>query len=94
VVEYRPLNSREQAASESEVVKCHEKKNAIEVALKTNKNFNKTFWFDNVFGQNASQRDIYVNAITPIGSYRAKKKKNPLRPFLAAWKTCIHASRH
>jgi hypothetical protein len=70
-----PLNGREQSGHESEVVKCHEKKNAIEVALKTNKNFNKTFWFDNVFGPVATQRDIYVDAITPIGTFSAELQK-------------------
>lgn len=62
------MSAREIEDGETEIVKCSEKRKTVEIALKMNKNYSKSFYFDAVFGPEATQRDVYQGAVAPIGS--------------------------
>jgi hypothetical protein len=82
----RPLNEREIEEKQTAVLICDEKSRTVSVQLKTNKNLQKTFSYDMVFGPTASQKDIYTSAIAPIGtllllSCRPRPRPRPLSFF-------------
>ncbi|KAJ4828706.1 Kinesin-like protein KIN-5B [Turnera subulata] len=59
----RPLSDEEQRANVPRVITCSEHKREVTVA---NKQVDRVFTFDKVFGPKAQQRSIYDQAISPI----------------------------
>lgn len=63
----RPLNDEEQRLNVPRVISCNEHKREVAVLQSVaNKQVDKVFSFDKVFGPKAQQRSIYDQAIAPI----------------------------
>ncbi|XP_010920785.2 kinesin-like protein KIN-5B [Elaeis guineensis] len=63
----RPLTDEEQRLNVQKVVSCNEQKNEVTVLQSlVNKQLDKTFTFDKVFGPKIQQRSVYDHAIAPI----------------------------
>ncbi|XP_074292339.1 kinesin-like protein KIN-5B [Silene latifolia] len=67
VLRCRPLSDDEQRTNPSKVIACHELKREVVVSQSvSNKQVDRVFTFDKVFGPKAQQRSIYEQAIAPI----------------------------
>ncbi|XP_055808512.1 kinesin-like protein KIN-5B isoform X2 [Solanum dulcamara] len=67
LVRCRPLNDDEQRINVPKAITCNESKREISVVQNVaNKQVDKVFTFDKVFGPKAQQRSIYDQAISPI----------------------------
>ncbi|XP_068341884.1 kinesin-like protein KIN-5B [Pyrus communis] len=63
----RPLSDEEQKLNVQKVVSCNEQKREVTVMQSlNNKQVDKLFTFDRVFGPKAQQKSIYEQAISPI----------------------------
>ncbi|XLR10658.1 hypothetical protein S83_038596, partial [Arachis hypogaea] len=63
----RPLSDDEQKSNVPKVVTCNENKREVTVMQTlANKQIDRVFTFDKVFGPKAQQRSIYDQAIAPI----------------------------
>uniref|UniRef100_A0A1U7WDR5 Kinesin-like protein n=1 Tax=Nicotiana sylvestris TaxID=4096 RepID=A0A1U7WDR5_NICSY len=64
---FRPLNDDEQRINVPKAITCNESKREVSVLQNVaNKQVDKVFTFDKVFGPKAQQRSIYDQAISPI----------------------------
>ncbi|ONK62329.1 uncharacterized protein A4U43_C07F2770 [Asparagus officinalis] len=61
---FRPLSDEENRVNVQKVLSCNEQRKEVVVLL--NKQAEKTFTFDKVFGPKALQRSIYDHAVSPI----------------------------
>ncbi|KAI5055738.1 hypothetical protein GOP47_0029259 [Adiantum capillus-veneris] len=59
----RPLNEDELRINVPQVILCNEARREVTIATKL---IDRTFTFDKVFGQQAQQKDLYGQAISPI----------------------------
>ncbi|KAK4377543.1 hypothetical protein RND71_003839 [Anisodus tanguticus] len=67
LVRCRPLNDDEQRINVPKAITCNESKREVSVVQNVaNKQVDKIFTFDKVFGPKAQQRSIYDQAISPI----------------------------
>lgn len=67
VLRCRPLSDEEQRTNVSKVIACNEHKREVTVLHSiSNKQVDRVFTFDKVFGPKAQQRSIYDQAIAPI----------------------------
>lgn len=67
VLRCRPLSDEEQRTNVSKVIACNEHKREVTVLHSiANKQVDRVFTFDKVFGPKAQQRSIYDQAIAPI----------------------------
>ncbi|XP_075103400.1 kinesin-like protein KIN-5B isoform X2 [Nicotiana tabacum] len=67
LVRCRPLNDDEQRINVPKAITCNESKREVSVVQNVaNKQVDKVFTFDKVFGPKAQQRSIYDQAISPI----------------------------
>uniref|UniRef100_A0A9I9CG39 Kinesin-like protein n=1 Tax=Cucumis melo TaxID=3656 RepID=A0A9I9CG39_CUCME len=67
VLRCRPLNDDEQKSNVSQVISCNEIRREVSVLQSVaNKQVDRIFSFDKVFGPKAQQRSIYEQAIAPI----------------------------
>ncbi|XP_020087658.1 kinesin-like protein KIN-5B [Ananas comosus] len=67
IVRCRPLNEEEQKLNIQNVISCNEQRKEVTVLQGlVNKQADKTFTFDKVFGPKSQQRSIYGHAISPI----------------------------
>lgn len=68
VLRCRPLSDDEQKVNVSRAVSCNEHKREVTVlqSLANNKQVDRVFTFDKVFGPKSQQRSIYDQAISPI----------------------------
>ncbi|KAJ4972271.1 hypothetical protein NE237_005370 [Protea cynaroides] len=67
LVRCRPLSDEEQRLNISKVISCNEQRREINVLQSiANKQIDRAFTFDKVFGPKAQQRSIYDHAISPI----------------------------
>lgn len=65
----RPLNDDEQRSNVPKVISCNEHKREVTVLQNiANKQLDRAFTFDKVFGPKSQQRSIYDQAISPIVS--------------------------
>eukprot|EP00249_Psilotum_nudum_P032391 c47840_g1_i1 orf=277-648(+) len=63
----RPFNEEEMRLKSLQVVSCNEHRREVTVNLNiANKQVDRTFTFDKVFGPQAQQRELYDQAIVPI----------------------------
>ncbi|EHA8586465.1 hypothetical protein COCNU_scaffold000429G000020 [Cocos nucifera] len=63
----RPLTDEEQRLNVQKVVSCNEQKNEVTVLQSlVNRQLDKTFTFDKIFGSKVQQRSVYDHAIAPI----------------------------
>jgi len=65
--DHRPMNSKEESNHETCIAKCNEFERTISIMNKSSKP--KAFKFDRVYGPNITQKEIYNDAITPIGVF-------------------------
>ncbi|XXG80985.1 hypothetical protein AAC387_Pa09g1723 [Persea americana] len=67
VLRCRPLTDEEQRLNVPKVISCNEQKREVTVVQSiANKQIDRAFAFDKVFGPKAQQRSIYDQAISPI----------------------------
>ncbi|MFS7935558.1 putative plus-end-directed kinesin ATPase [Helianthus anomalus] len=67
VVRCRPLNADEEKLHTPVVVTCAENKREVcAVQNIANKQIDRSFVFDKVFGPKSQQRDLYHSAVSPI----------------------------
>ncbi|CAL9196791.1 unnamed protein product [Musa hybrid cultivar] len=67
VLRCRPLNDDEQRLNVQKVISCNEQKNEVTVIQgMMNKQVDKTFTFDKVFGPKTQQGMTYVHAVAPL----------------------------
>ncbi|XP_072958976.1 kinesin-like protein KIN-5B isoform X2 [Typha angustifolia] len=67
ILRCRPLNDEEQKLNLQKVISCNEQSKEVTVLQSlVNKQVDRTFTFDKVFGPKAQQRSIYDHAISPI----------------------------
>nr|XP_009782178.1 PREDICTED: probable 125 kDa kinesin-related protein [Nicotiana sylvestris] len=67
ILQFRPLNDDEQRINVPKAITCNESKREVSVLQNVaNKQVDKVFTFDKVFGPKAQQRSIYDQAISPI----------------------------
>ncbi|XP_021745533.1 kinesin-like protein KIN-5B [Chenopodium quinoa] len=67
ILRCRPLSNDEQSSNPSRVVTCNELKREVTISHSVaNKQMDRLFTFDKVFGPKAQQRIIYDQAIAPI----------------------------
>ncbi|KAF3442909.1 hypothetical protein FNV43_RR16827 [Rhamnella rubrinervis] len=67
VLRCRPLSDDEQRSNVQKVIQCNEPKREVTVLQSlANKQIDRVFTFDKVFGPKAQQRSIYDQAISPI----------------------------
>ncbi|KAK4786082.1 hypothetical protein SAY86_002771 [Trapa natans] len=67
VVRCRPLNEDEQRARNPAVISCNEVKREVYTLQSiANKQIDKSFVFDKVFGPTSPQKDLYDQAVNPI----------------------------
>ncbi|CAL9127939.1 unnamed protein product [Musa acuminata var. zebrina] len=67
VLRCRPLNDDEQRLNVQKVISCNEQKNEVTVIQgMINKQVDKTFTFDKVFGPKTQQGMTYVHAVAPL----------------------------
>ncbi|KNA11537.1 hypothetical protein SOVF_134130 [Spinacia oleracea] len=67
ILRCRPLSDDEQSSNSSRVVTCNELKREVTISQSiANKQVDRLFTFDKVFGPKAQQRSIYDQAIAPI----------------------------
>ncbi|XP_047309222.1 kinesin-like protein KIN-5B [Impatiens glandulifera] len=67
ILRCRPLNEDEQRVNVPRVVTCNEHRREVNIIQSVaNKQVDRVFTFDKVFGPKAQQRSIYDQAITPI----------------------------
>ena len=63
----RPLSDEEQKSNVQRVISCNEQKKEVTVLQSVaNKQIDRVFTFDKVFGPKAQQRSIYDQAIAPV----------------------------
>ncbi|GAB2286050.1 Kinesin-like protein KIN-5D [Dionaea muscipula] len=67
IVRCRPLNEDEQRVNTPVVITCNELRREVFAAqLIANKQIDRTFQFDKVFGPTSKQKDLFDHAISPI----------------------------
>ncbi|KAI3991527.1 hypothetical protein MKX01_017146 [Papaver californicum] len=67
LVRCRPLSDEEQRLNIPKVISCNEQKREVNILQSiANKQVDRAFTFDKVFGPKAQQRSIYDHAISPI----------------------------
>uniref|UniRef100_A0A7N0SVL8 Kinesin motor domain-containing protein n=1 Tax=Kalanchoe fedtschenkoi TaxID=63787 RepID=A0A7N0SVL8_KALFE len=67
IVRCRPLSYEEQRLRTPVVVSCNESRKEVAVAQNiANKQIDRTFIFDKVFGPSSKQRDLYIQAVSSI----------------------------
>ncbi|KMT06204.1 hypothetical protein BVRB_7g162740 isoform B [Beta vulgaris subsp. vulgaris] len=67
ILRCRPLNDDEQSSNPTRVVTCNELKREVTLSQSiANKQLDRVFTFDKVFGPKTQQRSIYDQAIAPI----------------------------
>ncbi|RZC76117.1 hypothetical protein C5167_000248 [Papaver somniferum] len=67
LVRCRPLSDEEQRLNIPKVISCNEQKREVNILQSiANKQVDRSFAFDKVFGPKAQQRSIYDHAISPI----------------------------